>query len=116
MQLHNGIWVWSMRPSTYIKEAVRICNEYVAKHLSKDYKLPKRADNPSKIYYWHELNVSPILGPDEASYDQFLIAVMRWMIEIAHIDINIKVTLLTSHSAMPKQGHLEAMLHIMGYL
>ena len=27
MQLHNGIWAWPMSPSTYVKEAVRICDE-----------------------------------------------------------------------------------------
>ena len=36
MQLHNGIWAWSMSPSKYVSEAVRICKEFVAKHLSKD--------------------------------------------------------------------------------
>ena len=30
--------------------------------------------------------------------------------------INTKVFLLSSHSAMQKHGHLEATLHIMGYL
>ena len=37
------------------------------------------------------------------------------MIEIGQIDINKEVSLLLSHSAMPRQGHLEAALHIMGY-
>ena len=30
--------------------------------------------------------------------------------------INTKVSLLSSHSAMPRHGHLEAMLCIVGYL
>ena len=25
MQLHNGIWAWSMSPSKYVQEALRIC-------------------------------------------------------------------------------------------
>ena len=32
MQLHNGIWAWSMSPSKDVQEAVRICKEYFA-HL-----------------------------------------------------------------------------------
>ena len=32
------------------------------------------------------------------------------------MNINTKVFLLSSHSAMPRQGHLEAALHVMGYL
>ena len=37
MQLHNGIWAWSMSPSNYIHEPIRICKYYVAKYLSKGY-------------------------------------------------------------------------------
>ena len=70
-----------MSPSNYV-QAVRICKEYIAKHLSKSYKLLKRADNPFKSGYCHEMNVSLLLGPGEASYYQSLIEVMRWMIKI----------------------------------
>ena len=38
------------------------------------------------------------------------------MIEIGQIDINTKVSLLLSHTMRPRQGHLETVLHIMGYL
>ena len=66
MQLHNGIWAWSMSPSKYIQEAIRICKEYIIKQVSKGYKLPKRADNPKSVYS-PEMDVSPLLRPDEAS-------------------------------------------------
>ena len=64
MQIHNGIWAWSMSPSKYVQEAVRICKENVAKHLSKGYKLPKRAENLFKVaialnwmhhWYWDKM-------------------------------------------------------------
>ena len=38
------------------------------------------------------------------------------MIKIGHIDINTEVFLLSSHSAMPVMGHMEAAIHFMGYL
>ena len=81
MQLHNGIWAWSMSSSKYFQEAMRICKEYAARHLSKDYRLPKRADNPFKTGYCPIMDVSLVLGSDEASYYQSLRGVMRWMIE-----------------------------------
>ena len=71
-----------MSPSKYVQEVVRICKEYIAKHLSKGYKFPKRAENPFKSVYCSELDMSPVLGPDEASYHQPLMGVMIWMIEI----------------------------------
>ena len=38
------------------------------------------------------------------------------MIKIGQINMNTKVYLLSSYSAMPRQGHLKAVLHIMGYM
>ena len=38
------------------------------------------------------------------------------MIKIGQIDMNTEVSLLSSQSAMPRQWHLKAALHIMGYL
>jgi hypothetical protein len=38
------------------------------------------------------------------------------MIEIGRIDIATEVSLLSSYLAQPHEGHLEAALHIMGYL
>ena len=62
MQLHNNIWAWYMSPSKYVHKAIRICEEYVAKHLSKGYELPKRANNPFKSGYCPDLDVSLLLG------------------------------------------------------
>ena len=72
MNLYNGIWAWSISPPKYVQEAVRICEEHASKHLSKGYKLPRRAENPFETD-----DESPVLGPDEASYYQSLIGVMR---------------------------------------
>ena len=83
-----------LAPFKYVQEAVRICKDYVARHLSKKYRLPKRADNPFESGYSTELDVSPVLGPEKASYYQSLIEVMRWMIEIEQIDMNTEVSLL----------------------
>ena len=97
MQLHNGIWAWSMSPSKCAQEAVRLCKEYIAKHLSKGYKLPKRANNPFESGYCPELDVSLVLKPDDAPYYRSLMGVMRWMIDLGQIDINMEVSLLSSH-------------------
>ena len=56
--------------------------------------MPKRTDNPFESDYSPELDVLPVLGPQEVSYYQSLIGVMRWNIEIGWIDINTKVSLL----------------------
>ena len=51
-----------------------------------------------------ELDVPLVLGPNEASYYQFLVGVMRRVIEIGHININIKVFFLSSHLVITETG------------
>lgn len=38
------------------------------------------------------------------------------MVELGQIDINTEVSMLASQLAMPREGHLEAVLHIFKYL
>jgi hypothetical protein len=66
--------------------------------------------------YEPELDESTPLDPDAASYFQTIIGVMRWMVEIGRVDIATEVSLLSSHLAYPREGHLEAALHVMAYL
>jgi hypothetical protein len=66
--------------------------------------------------YHPELDVSPVLGPDQAKYYQSLIGLLHWAIELGRIDIYIDVSLLSSHLAQPRVGHLDQVLHIFSYL
>ena len=43
--------------------------------------MPKKAENPFKISYDPELDISPELDPDAASYYLTIIGILRWMIE-----------------------------------
>eukprot|EP00978_Attheya_sp_CCMP212_P027634 scaffold93029_cov53-Attheya_sp.AAC.6 len=67
--------------------------------------------------YHLELDISPELGPEKANYYQNLIGVLRWAVELGHIDIHVEVALLSSHLAMPRKGHLDQVVfHIFAYL
>lgn len=66
--------------------------------------------------YRPELDMSSVLGPEQANYFQSLISILRWAIELGHININIDVALLSSHLAEPRIRYLEQALHIFSYL
>ena len=106
----------SMNPSKNFQEVVRICKEYVMMHLSKGYKLSKRAENPFSFGYSPELDEYPAFGSGEASCYQYPVQEMTWMVAICCIYINAKVSLLTSYVAMPCKGHSKSTLHDMDYL
>ncbi len=105
--------VWSMNCMHYIKEAIR-CLEL---ELSKNNMcLRGKPSTPMRANYRPELDVSPVLGPDQANYFASLIGVLRWAVELGRIDIHIDVSLLSSHLAQPRIGHLEQIFHIFSYL
>ena len=93
MQLENGVWVWGLSLSKYVQEAVHNCKKYVEENLPKFYKLTQLAPNPFPTDYSTELDVTPELPPEHASYYQSLMGIFRWMIELGRIDISTKVSM-----------------------
>ncbi len=72
MQLENGVWVWGLSPSKYVQEAVHNCKKNMKENLPKFYKLKCLAPNPFPTDYRPELDTSPELPPEHASYYQSL--------------------------------------------
>ena len=69
-----------------------------------------------KIGYHPSDDITPELSQDGLRYYQELIGILRWAIEIGRLDILLEVSLLSSHLALPRQGHLEQVYNIFGYL
>ena len=44
------------------------------------------------------------------------VQLLRWAVEIGRVDILLEVSLFSSHLALPRIGHLQAVYHIFGYL
>ena len=116
VEMPNGKTAWGMSSSKYVQESCRNCRKHLADNYDGRFTLPKLAVNPFPIGYEPELDVSAELEPEDASYYQSIIGMLRWMIELGRIDIATEVSLLSSHLALPREGHLEAALHCMAYL
>ena len=61
-----------------------------------------------------ELDTSPELDADTALLS--IISILRWMIKLGRINIITKASSLSSHVALPREGHLEAAVHVMAYV
>jgi hypothetical protein len=86
-------------------------------HLSKKgLKLPKRATSPFPNSCRPELDTTPVLDDDDASYYQSLIGILRWIVELGRCDLTCESSIMASFMAMPRQGHLDILFHIFGYL
>jgi len=66
--------------------------------------------------YRPELDVSPTLGLAEVNYYQSQTGVPWWAVKLGRMDIATEVSMLTSHNALPHEGHLTAVFHIFSYL
>ena len=111
--LPNGVKAWAFSSSQYVQEAVRNVEEQLAK---LNMKLRKKATAPITTGYRPELDASPELNPTDAAYYQSLIGILRWAVELGRIDITCEVSMLSSHLALPREGHLQQVYHIFAYL
>ena len=113
VNLDNGLEAWGFSSAQYIKNAVT----NVEQKLNKDgEKLPKKAPTLFAYDYRPELDLSPELPTDKASYYQSLIGILRWIEELGRIDICCEVSMMATCVALPRYGHLNTLYRIFGYL
>ena len=79
-------------------------------------KILSKAETPLTTSYRPELDVSPELTPRDSAYYQSLIGILQWIVKLGRIDICLEVSMMSSHLAMPRKGHLDQVLHIFAYL
>jgi hypothetical protein len=110
------VYAWSFSSSQYVQAAVKNMEGYLAKPENGKWKIPSRAETPTQTTYRPELDVGPELSAVESAYYQSLIGVLRWIVELARVDICLEVSMTSSHLALPREGHLAQVLHIFAYL
>lgn len=115
MTLANGVEAWAMSASKYVNAAVANVTSHL-KSRGQEHMMPKRAVTPFKGGYQPELDVSEELNAEDATYFQSQIGILRWICELGRIDIITEISLLASHLALPREGHLEAVYHIYAHL
>ena len=113
VQVESGLTAWAFSSTQYVQAAVANVESYLK---ARGKGLRARAKSVLPKDYCPEIDVTEELGPDEASYYQSLIGVLRWMVELGRVDICTEVSMMSSHLALPRCGHLEALFHIFAYL
>ncbi len=115
MKMPNGVEAWALSASKYVQDAVKNCEKWFKEHCPKKTSTG-RFSNAFPPGYDPDLDVSEELDEDKSSFFQSQIGVLRWIVELGRVDIATEVSLLASHVALPRQGHLETVFHIFGYL
>ena len=113
--LSNGVKVWSFGCSRYVQATVKNFDEYLKKRGKKP--LPTKGHmNPLTRNYHPDIDISQDIDPQDFSYYQYLIGIIWCIIELGRVDICVEVSMMSSHVDFLRQGHLNQVLHIFGYL
>jgi hypothetical protein len=106
---------WSIEGKKYIKGALANLALNLQQRELKPLP-PSGHKTPFPSNYRAECDATPELDDKTTNWYQELIGILRWAIELGRIDIMFEVTALSAHLALPRQGHLDAAIHIFGYL
>ena len=113
VKVDDSTHAWAFSSTQYVRAAVANVEAFLAKTGEC---LKAKASSPLPKDYRPEIDVSDELSETEASYFQSLIGVLRWMVELGRVDICTEVSILSSHLALPRKGHLDALFHLFAYL
>jgi hypothetical protein len=114
MRLANGVMAWASSPSKYMQALVDTVMKYLTNLGDERWSMPKKASNPFPGDYEPEMDSTPTLNPELASWYASLIGMLQWMVKIGRVDIITEVSKMASQMASPREGHLDALLHMFG--
>ena len=89
--------LWLFLLSQYIQNACKNVKQYLRNETRPGFKVMKK-DNRSPISsgYCPKLDETEELSPEDALHYHSLIGVLRWIVELGHVDIITEVSMLLS--------------------
>ena len=109
----DGFECWTMSAEKYVLASVKNVEETLSR---RGLRLPTKCYTPLASDYRPELETSAELKSDGVQVYQELIGVLRWAVELGRVDILLEVSLMSTYMAMPREGHLNQLYRIFGYL
>ena len=99
-----GIGMWTQHSQNYVKAALTTVEEAIE---HREYDMPMKAKTPFSTKYSPELDTTPALDADDTRLCQEWMGILRWALKLGRIDINLEVSLISSHVANPRRGYLK---------
>jgi len=104
---------WAMSSDKYCTAMVNNIEDGLNK---KGLRLPTRCELPIRHGYRPEMDCTAELKAGGLQFYQEIIGSLRRAVELGRVDILLEVSLLSKHLALPREGHLEQALNIVGYV
>ena len=102
--------VLCMAPKKYVEKMMDTYERIFGNKPKAKYSSPLDNDDHP------EMDLSELLPPDKIKVYQSLIGQCQWLIQLGRFDIAVHVMTLSSFRPAPRQGHLDRVMRIYGYL
>jgi len=109
----NGTECWTQSSDKYVEASIK---ELETNLKRRGVCLPNKCLSPLSPGYRPDTDVTAELKADGVQFYQELIGVLRWACELGRLDILLETSLMSAYLAMPREGQLEQVLHMFGYL
>lgn len=113
-ELPDGSEAWAQDADVFIANAVKTVQSLLDED-GKGQKLIERKA-PLPAYYKPEVEMSKELSDDLSSRYRQIVGLLRWAVELGRIEIFHETALMSQYLAAPREGHLEMLYHIFGFL
>ena len=113
LELSNGVHAWAISASKYIQQVLRNPGGILQKY---GLKLRRNTNSPLPGNYHPECDVTPDCDTKNVRFYAPLIGILRWSVELGRIDITCEISILSSYSAMPREGHIDHVMYMFSYL
>ena len=108
---------WAISADSHIKKALQMLEARLAQDGLRFKPSNKTSDHPfSTQAYRPELDVTEYCNDAQTQLYQSLVGILIWLTEIGRVDILMEPSMLSTHLAMPRQGHLQQSIHMFKYL
>ena len=121
VQYQDGSYAWVMGSANYVDKVVKNVKKTLEKYgFEYNRKLSDVNYSPKQpfttVSYRPELDTSMTCNPNQVTFYQNLIGILRWVVELGRIDIAYEVSKLSSYLVEPRTGHILQAIHIFKYL
>ena len=107
---HDG---WALSLDKYVRAA----QDTVEKSLvDAGKRLPSKCKTLISSRYRPELDTTLEPNAEGLQMYQEMIGMLRWAVELGHVDVLLEMAMMSTYLALPHVGHLEQVYHIFGYL
>ena len=100
---------YGLSAETYIGRIVKQFEQAIGREIYE-------RDTPLPDGYHPELDETPILSTEKASFYRSITGALNWVVTLCRIDLAFTNQLMSRYNAAPRQGHLDAVLKVIGYI